>query len=676
MNELIAIYGLGTETEKNIDRLAKQYTIVGLLDSYKTSGRAFGYSVIGIDDAIKAGVERIIIIARPGSCRAIAGQIGLLCRENGIELTDIKGDNLLKERETVFSFDVTHGYYRDDLLNLIDNHDVISFDLFDTLVTRQVLNQTDLLKILKQRIYERGVGIDDFVRLRMKAETELSREMAPKLLDIYTCVLEGSKDINIKELCALEYELDKAYLIPRKDMIWVLNYASSKGKEIYITTDTYYSAEEIQGIIKQAGITVPVTILTSCENNTGKSEQLFDVLRESCASDRILHIGDSLKADINSAIEHGISAFHILSVEELYEMSGRLGLDEYIVNPCDRITAGMIASRLFNSPFVFEETGRISISDLEDLGYILFAPVITDYVQFVGDYVHTNDINNILFSARDGYLLQKMYELFWPAEHTEYFMTSRVAAVRSCIDSIDDLQLIENTRFTGPIEQHLYVRYGINASEYTDKFVKQSDDIMDYAPLIINNAEKKKLNYLAYINRYCECNDGKTVFVDMAAKGTIQYLIEKIFTQKLKGLYFLQLEPEFATAHNIEVESLYTDDGKTGSKIFEDFYILEPVISAPHPSVIDFTSDGEPVYDKEERSDEEVDAMEHIQDGILRFARDYVRICPDDYRTINTELSARFMGLIHKIQINSDAFKNIRNIDPFVNRITDVRVEV
>ena len=47
-NKKIALYGLGTETERFINMHSKEVNIVGLLDGYKESGEQFGYPILSL----------------------------------------------------------------------------------------------------------------------------------------------------------------------------------------------------------------------------------------------------------------------------------------------------------------------------------------------------------------------------------------------------------------------------------------------------------------------------------------------------------------------------------------------------------------------------------------------------------------------------------------------------
>ena len=80
-----------------------------------------------------------MVVARPGSCRTIARRIGAICRENNIALIDIRGKNLLEDTKVTYVFSGISGNTKAELREKIDAADIVSFDLFDTLVMRQTL---------------------------------------------------------------------------------------------------------------------------------------------------------------------------------------------------------------------------------------------------------------------------------------------------------------------------------------------------------------------------------------------------------------------------------------------------------------------------------------------------------------------------------------------------------
>ena len=60
----VALYGLGTETEKALKELEEKFHIVGLLDSFREDGCLYGQRIISLDECIRAEVRLIIEIGR------------------------------------------------------------------------------------------------------------------------------------------------------------------------------------------------------------------------------------------------------------------------------------------------------------------------------------------------------------------------------------------------------------------------------------------------------------------------------------------------------------------------------------------------------------------------------------------------------------------------------------
>ena len=228
-----ALYGLGTETERFIKERRIDANILGLLDSFRTEGELYGYSIISIDEAIQRGVDVILVVARPGSCKAIAKKIGDICRKMNILLYDTRGNNLLEQAAVSYEFQCVSWESKKELLGKIHQADVISFDLFDTLIARKLSSERDLFDLMDAELQGQGILIPDFPMLRLMVEKELSREFAPKLEEIYDELLRriGGSFVTAQELANLEEKVDGATLIVRHAVCDLLHYAAGDGQE-------------------------------------------------------------------------------------------------------------------------------------------------------------------------------------------------------------------------------------------------------------------------------------------------------------------------------------------------------------------------------------------------------------------------------------------------------------
>lgn len=672
----IALYGLGTETERTLIEWNGKYNVIGLLDGFRTEGEQFGYPIVDIKDVVKQNNVVIVVVARPGSCKAIAKRIGDICKENNVELYDIRGKDLLQDTRVVYDFKSVRGYKKSDLIEQIRQADIVSFDLFDTLIVRNVLSSADVIELLEARLEEKGICIPNFVDQRISAEKKLSNGKAPRLVNIYEDVLSDNpiENVTVELLDELEYQTDISLLQPRKEMVDLIQTIKRMGKQIYIISESYYSQGQIEQILNSCEIGGIDKFFVSCEYDVSKTSGLYEKVIEFAESSNILHVGDDIVADVEAAKRSGIKAFQIYSSSELLDAVGGLNLTEDLQDISDKIRVGMFAANIFNSPFQFEdEEKRIHVDDVADIGYLFCAPMILDFAYWFGRLAERLNLPNILFCARDGYLLQRFYSKLYPEAKINYLLTSRISAIRAGVSDETDIAYIDSMKFSGDVEENLKVRFGIDAEniDLEDIDVK-ANGLLKYRKSILNAAQVKKQNNKRYIESLL-LDDKPIALFDFVAKGTSQMYIQRLIPNDIYGLYFLQLEPEFMKDKGLKIQPFYTESERDQSAIFDNYYILETLLTSPEASVDEFDHDGRPVYAGETRSEKDIACVMRAQDGIIEYVDKYLRLCPREKIKSNKKLDEIFLTLIHNIEIRDKDFLEFIVEDPFFNRMTDIK---
>lgn len=665
----IALYGLGTETERFLNAYRNDYRIIGLLDGFRETGEMYGYPVISIQDAIDAGVSCIIVIARPGSCKAIAKRIGDVCRREKIDLFDVRGKDLLRGAAVAYDLNGIDGYSLESLKREIDSASIVSFDLFDTLITRKLSSYTDVFELVGKRLEGQNICIPDFPGLRLFAEKECSKYHAPTLSEIYAKVLDlaDHTGITAKELAEMEWDIDRSTLLPRKRVFDLYKATFRSGKKVMITTDSYYTMSQLSALLSNYGLDGYSELLVSCDKGTSKTQKLFEYLIDMKDSehDTILHIGDDEKADIESAQSYGIKPFRIYSSADLFDLLGGLGINNEIKNLSDRLKEGLFISRLFNDPFMFEKEDKsLTVSDAEDIGYLFCGPAITDFTVWLRERLREERFSQVLFSARDGFLVRKLYDLIDKKTKTYYFLTSRTAAIRAGVEDDEDIAYVDSMKYFGTDEESLLVRFGIKKNDLPEG--------TDKTTAILKKAKKAKENNKKYIEDLKIAAD-KAAFFDFVAKGTTQMYLQRLFDQHLKGFYFLRLEPEFMSGKGLDIEPFYSDKELEESAVFENYYILETVLTAPHSQVLEFDEEGASVYDVETRSEKDIDCSMRAQKGVEAFFKDYIVLLPEEEWRQNKKLDELFLSMINHIKIEDPNFLSLRVEDPFFGRMTDIK---
>ncbi len=668
-NSPIAIYGLGVETERILGEAKEAFQVIGLLDGYRSSGDLYGMQIISLEQAIVQRVSLIVVAARPGSCRAIAGKIGSICREHNIALFDIRGNDLCDTHRVVYDFQNVEGITQKELMRRTEQYDAVSFDLFDTLIMRQVLFPSDVFELVDDRLRQHGIVIEDFPARRMASEKELSGERAPKLTEIYSYMRSTYQlaEIEPEQLAMLEWEIDCGIVVPRKDVCRLLSNLTACGKKVYVVSDSYYNKEQIMGIMKKCGITQYTDVFVSCEYETGKTQMLFQKYKEETRAGQYLHIGDDAAADVEYAQKNGIDACRLYSGIDLLELVGYMGLWDYMGSLSDRIRIGMFLSHVFNSPFQFE-TGqrRIGVNTAYDIGYVFFAPMICDFVLWFRNRVEEYRLNNILFCARDGYLIKQLYDELCNSVSSLYFLTSRTAAIRSGMENEEDIRYVEEMKFSGSLSEQLEKRFGLCVDGADDRV-----ELLDYKEEILNRSAVCRKNYRIYIDKL-ELREEDAAFFDFVAKGTTQMYMGRLMPQHLKGIYFLRLDEEQMHGKNLDIVSFYSDLERNASAIFQDYYILETMLTAPMPSIREFDEKGNPVYGRETRKAGDIRCFQEAQEGIREYFREYLKLCPISGRKMDKKQDEVFLSMIHKVEVRDDDFLSLKVEDSFFNRMTDM----
>ena len=660
----IAIYGLGNETKKFIYEWGNKFSIVGLLDGYLEEGKMFGHQIISMQEAIARKVAMILVIARPGSCKAIAKRIGTMCSEHNILLLDIRGNNLLAPAQEYCSFAYDFEKSMAAFSDKASGAEVVSFDLFDTLVMRKVYNYNDVFVLLDMELRDCGIIIPDFVKLRLYVEKELSRNGAPAMEKIYARLLElvGGSFISAEALAEMEWQLDFKVLVPRYRMCEKYRELLAQGKTVAIVTDTYYSKDRIEKLLEHFDLLGCDYLLVSCEENRSKTCGLYDVLKSAAEGKDILHIGDDETADILCASQAGLDTFRVYSGSSLFDMLGGIQ-DNMGETISEHIIAGLFIARMFNNPFRFESESKVfAVESAKDIGYAFFAPIISDFTLWLKDKIKSNDYEQILFCSRDGYLIGDLYRRIDKKTKSIYFITSRMAAIRAGIETEADIFDVNSMKYFGTKEEELEVRFGICESKNSLR--------LDYND-IIDKARIQRENYCKYISKLGMTNN-KTALFDFVAKGTVQLYLQRILKRNMQGFYFMQLEPDSMNGKNVEVEPFYNELEKDKSVMFDNYYILETIITSPYAQVLEFDKMGNPVFAAETRTAEDIKCICEVQSGITEFFEDYISLLPKEAWTASKRLGETLLALINHVEIGSEEFMSLKVEDPFFGRMTNI----
>ena len=111
---------------------------------------------------------------------------------------------------------------------------------------------------------------------------------------------------------------------------------------------------------------------------------------------------------------------------------------------------------------------------------------------------------------------------------------------------------------------------------------------------------------------------------------------------------------------------------KNKSAIFDNYYILETMLTSPYSQMEEFDENGDPVFADETRSEKDIKVFERAQAGITDYFEEYMRLVPESARIENKLLDEKMLALINRIQIKDEDFMALQIEDPFFGRITAI----
>ncbi len=234
------------------------------------------------------------------------------------------------------------------LMNEIEKHDIISFDIFDTLVMRNVYYNKDVFRIMAKQI-DADWGID-FFAVRTEAERVLSQKTYPYIEEIYAYISEKCPCLKGREqeLIDREIALETALILPRHDVVEAFYQAQKLQKKVYIVSDMYMHHDTLVAILEKNGITGYEKLLVSSEYGSSKPQHLFEHYLREVPEGTCLHIGDSWACDIIPSGHLGIDSFRLKMSTEIYEYQ------ENTIAPADleeRTRVAEYVAKRYNSPF-------------------------------------------------------------------------------------------------------------------------------------------------------------------------------------------------------------------------------------------------------------------------------------------------------------------------------------
>ncbi len=508
-----------------------------------------------------------------------------------------------------------------------DECKIVSFDVFDTLILRNVYKPKDLFAFLNEdfaKLFSSNALIN-FAEMREKGE-EVCRKRVKKIhpeyedvsfdeiYDTISRLYEIDQNV-LEKIKKREIELELEFCFERlcaKDIYKLAKYCD---KRVVCTSDMYLPSSVIKEILHRSGYDIEEIYVSSETRVTKASGKAFERLPHWVGSKKneIIHIGDNYESDVSKAKKAGIKTFHLPKVKDLFwgehhdsikgmaarHIFGSAGLDnDYFIAVQNNIGLRCLLAPVINTFYDNPYTGFNCESDFDADPYCIGFFALGMHLYALADWI-SNEAKNyskIHFLSRDGYSIKAAYDIVNStndnAVPSVYTYMSRNIIVLGDIQEPKDLWAFRDKLQVYEAEPQKLVKYlkpGIsdasakkieqelseNGIQYTGKIVDE-EAFSKTIHIIGKNVDWDKLSiYRAKLKDYFSNIFGPNeCIVDAGYNGRVEAAIAHLCGIQLTSFYFHVSQDVFyrrQTYYRFDNKCFYQEHPITSYLVREQF---------------------------------------------------------------------------------------------------------
>lgn len=509
------------------------------------------------------------------------------------------------------------------LYNRIVDYDFISFDLFDTLIKRDVDKPTDVFRLVERKWQEISGENISFFKERIEAEQKIRKEKGNSeysLDEIYENSSFPEKDR--EKLKQLEIKTELEVIRINKPIFELYNKCLDDKKKVFIVSNMYLPLSIIKQILCQNGIFGYKAIYLSSEQGVKKRDgKLYKRMLtiENIKPANVLHIGDSF---INDAIIPMLLGIHVQPIISSKECIYRRKLEKQTWE--DKALYAFLNNRLN------KYDNRAS-----KIGYEILGPIILGYCVWLHDQLA--DTKAVTwFVARDMYLFYHAYKALYNDANIQYVYMSRKSLIPSLVQATGKLSKVGEAMPRGKYSYNQIYKIlsekdcDLNRSwDKSEKYnIRELDQYDDLKPLMEDKCLQEKMHIKSILaNRYLESNglfsDEGLNFVDVGWHGTIQYILQEIRGEKGINGFYLGTMDNISERLSLGNYKSYLFDENSNCHFSSGLFLFETMILAPYGTTVGYKkvqNNIKPVIKEENVVSEYIN---NLQKGAMDFINDY-----------------------------------------------------
>ena len=525
------------------------------------------------------------------------------------------------------------------LIRIINKKDIISFDIFDTLIKRNCSKPSDIFAIVERKYNNKNnKKIKLFKENRLKAEEEARTKS--KLEDIKIDAIYSELERKYeKRICAelkkLEIETEIEFCVKNKKMYKIYRLCKEKGKKIICISDMYLDEKTIRKILERNNYFIDKIYVSSEIGKLKRTGNLFKHVLENnqIKKSKLVHIGDSKKSDFLIPKLLGFKSILIPRKEKNVKFIE--------LKNCDSLDINILNSVINNG--VSNEMNQYS-----RMGYELFGPISYAFCNWLHRNAKKDNVKKLFFCARDMKYIQEVYNIIYgeKAVENEYLYISRKSAILPFLYKNNDfnsfcsvltdkkmkISSILNSNGISSVKiQNFIDEYGLSKEkDYNQQLIKNNNNFKKLyeekiSKIVKKDGKEQFENFNAYLQKIGFKNN--VAIVDLGWKGTIQYCMMNTFKENnLLGYYFGLEKRAYSEIINDKKRAYLFDQNSQNDyeeKVYSFRTLLEIFFAALHGTTISYLKEKDGYYNlgKSENINEKI--IIDIQNGAKKFVLDF-----------------------------------------------------
>lgn len=452
----------------------------------------------------------------------------------------------------------------------ISSHEVVSFDVFDTLLVRPFEEPSDLFYLLSAEVRALvGDSILNFVEARRNARTLVTDGRHGEEITLTERYRALAKQHGLDEEMAarfeeLEKDLERRFCSRRKAG-WELHETALRlGRKIIYLSDTYFDEEFVRELLTSAGYKIGDGLFVSSRHQKLKATgNLFPLVTAKLKVNpsSVLHIGDNPESDVKLAQAAGLHTWYLPSRTDAFKrskLSGKLNITHSLTHSVIR---SLIAARLSDNPWGLPSPSYVGGEPVA-LGYAAAGPMFFGFAKWILEESIRDGVDVLYFLSRDGDIVKRCYDILAPcyagAPKSVYLLASRRSANIAALRTSEDIQHVLQVNFD-PVSLENLLRNRFGLEQISDDLLRQSgftsqtevdfkkDEaklralFAELSPAILENAAREREALLDYYRKMdFRQSDARLAIVDIGHNGTLQASLSSLIGDpNLGGYYFV-----------------------------------------------------------------------------------------------------------------------------------------